>query len=166
MDPTKNPHSLSHPLLNPSILPLSGAQPRSCYPQVLGSRVWKNKQSNWRNDKRVCLLLFPDPLQQLRTEGRRAHTHTHTHTHTKSLLSWDRTGVHVCGSDPGNSRNVEGQCQSSGRSTCRNSHTQCVPTIHHSIHVHIAHKYAHTMHIYAVCLACQITQRHTLCCNT
>lgn len=59
----------------PSIPLLLGAQPHSCYPPALGSRVWKNKRSDWINDKidlrrevSACALLFLRSVQSLWTE--------------------------------------------------------------------------------------------------
>lgn len=79
---------------------------------------------------------------------------THMHTLFPPLI--ERIGVSVCGFDPGNDRNVEGQCQSSGRSACPSSHTdtrklhtaEALYTLFHicKCHTSISTYHAHKLH--------------------
>lgn len=158
----------SHPLLHPSIPPLSSLE-SSHAPATLRSSAAVFGKINWatgemtsaglRGEVSVCLLLFPDPSPSLWTKRQS------THTYTQWLLYWDRTDVCVCGSDPGNGRNVEGQCQSSGRSTCLPRRTQRVEARHISYctctcNTQIIAYHTHTIHICCLFGTSDYTETH------
>lgn len=95
---------------------VSGARPRSHSPSVLGSRVWKNKRSDWStNDRRWA-------------EGRSVSVSTAVAWPFTVLMNRGIHSAHIQSRkhgvfDPGNGRNVEGPCHISGRSACPYSHT-------------------------------------------
>lgn len=115
LDVTKEPSlppSLFSFFLHPPIPLLSGAWPRSALLQssaaafgkinraIAEGQEQKATSGELRGEVWMCLLLLPDPSQWLWTVGRRVHTYTHSKREDRSLC--------VCGSGPGNGRNVEG----------------------------------------------------------
>ena len=137
--------------LHPSLPLLSGARPRSCSPPVLGSRVWKNRRVEKvrrRNDRRWA--------EGSSVSVSSAVARPFTVVMDIETQSTQRKGVSVCGSDPGNGRNVDGQRHSPGRSACAFRHTAARklhnvrrPSIHHSTWANATH-YPHTTHIYCM----------------
>lgn len=79
-------------LLHPSIPLLSGAQPRSRYPLVISSRVWKNKRSDWSNG--LCWAEGRGiSVQAAAAMDSRAHAFTACVALTREITGMWRDGV-------------------------------------------------------------------------